>query len=63
MKALNVENAALNGRSFNEEVHELVGSIADSIKGTLSITTIVNSENYEIKALGNQRFFAFLLNF
>jgi flotillin len=35
MKTLNVENNALNGKSFNEEVQDLVGSIAGPLKGLL----------------------------
>lgn len=40
MKTLNAENEALNGQSINDEIRELVGSIADPIKGTLSTTVI-----------------------
>ena len=36
MKILNVENEALNGKSFNEEVEGLVKSIAGPVKGILA---------------------------
>ena len=36
MKTLNAENEALNGRSINEEVESLVGSIAGPVKGLLA---------------------------
>ena len=39
MKSLNVQNEALNGRSFNEEVEGLVGSVANPMKGMLVNTT------------------------
>ena len=43
MKTLNVENQALNGKSFNEELNDLVKSVAEPIKGLLSAnTTVVN---------------------
>lgn len=42
MKALNVENNALNGQSINDEVNGLVKSIAEPIKGVLSSNTIIN---------------------
>jgi hypothetical protein len=35
MKSLNVQNEALNGRSFNEEVHDLVDSTVGPAKGLL----------------------------
>jgi hypothetical protein len=35
MKTLNAENEALNGRTINEEVEGLVGSIAGPMKGLL----------------------------
>jgi uncharacterized membrane protein YqiK len=35
MKTLNAENQALNGKSFNDEVEGLVGSIAGPMKGML----------------------------
>lgn len=35
MKMLNVENQALNGRSLNEEVEDLIGSMARPMKGML----------------------------
>lgn len=41
MKTLNVENEALNGRTINAEVEDLVGSIAGPAKGLL----ISSSEN------------------
>lgn len=40
MKTLNAENQALNGKSINEEVEGLVGSVARPMKGIL-----VNTEN------------------
>jgi flotillin len=40
MKMLNAENTALNGKGFNEEVSDLVGSIAGPLKGLL-----VNTES------------------
>lgn len=42
MKALNVENNALNGQSINDEVNGLVKSIAEPIKGVLSSNTTIN---------------------
>ena len=39
MKVLNVENEALNGQSFNNEVEGLVRSIAGPVKGILSSNT------------------------
>ena len=35
MKKLDVENKALNGRSFNEEINGLVSSVAEPVKGLL----------------------------
>ena len=35
MKTLNVENQALNGQSFNDELKGLVGSVAEPMKGML----------------------------
>ena len=35
MKKLDVENKALNGRTFNEELSGLVGSVAEPVKGLL----------------------------
>jgi flotillin len=35
MKTLNAQNNALNGKSFNEEVQDLVGSVAGPLKGLL----------------------------
>lgn len=39
MKTLDVENNALNGKSFNEEVNGLVSALAEPIKGLLSNAT------------------------
>lgn len=39
MKALDVQNQALNGQSFNDEVRGLVGSVAEPMKGLLVNTT------------------------
>ena len=39
MKTLNVENQALNDRPFNDELRNLIASIADPVKGMLSTTT------------------------
>ena len=39
MKKLDVENQALNGKSFNDELRNLVASIAEPAKGLLSNTT------------------------
>lgn len=39
MKTLNVENQALNGQSFNDEINGLVKSIAEPIKGILATET------------------------
>ena len=39
MKTLNAENEALNGRSFNDELRNLVASLAGPVKGVLSTTT------------------------
>ncbi len=38
MKKLNVENQALNGKSFNSELRELISSVAEPAKGLLSNT-------------------------
>ena len=38
MKTLNAENEALNGRTINAEVEDLVGSIAGPVKGLLAST-------------------------
>jgi len=43
MKKLNVENQALNGQSFNNELRDLVASIAEPAKGLLS-----NTENVTV---------------
>lgn len=40
MKTLNVENNALNGQSFNDEIYNFVNSVAGPLKGML-----VNTEN------------------
>lgn len=39
MKVLDVENQALNGKPFNEEVEGLVKSVAGPVKGILSSNT------------------------
>ena len=39
IKTLDVENNALNGKSFNEEVNGLVAALAEPIKGLLSNAT------------------------
>ena len=39
MKKLDVENMALNGRPYNEELRDLVASIAEPAKGLLATTT------------------------
>lgn len=36
MKTLNAENQALNGKSINEEVHDLVEAVAGPVKGLLA---------------------------
>lgn len=46
MKKLDVENKALNGRTFNEEISGLVASVAEPAKGLLVNTT---TEDKEIK--------------
>lgn len=38
MKKLDVENSALNGKDFNSELHDLVKSLADPVKGLLATT-------------------------
>lgn len=43
MKKLDVENQALNGQSFNDEIRGLVSSIAEPVKGLLATTTNVNN--------------------
>lgn len=45
MKTLDVENQALNGKSFNEELNALVAAIADPVKGVLSTSTTNNTTN------------------
>ena len=42
MKTLNAENQALNGKTINEEVEGLVGSVAGPVKGLLSHTETNN---------------------
>lgn len=48
MKKLDVENQALNGKSFNDEIRGLVSSLAEPVKGLLSSTT--NVENKVVPA-------------
>lgn len=45
MKVLNVENEALNGQPFNDEVEGLVKSIAGPVKGILSSNTDSTQNN------------------
>ena len=45
MKRLNVENQALNGKSYNEEVNDLVAALTDPIKGLLAQNTTNNTTN------------------
>lgn len=45
MKSLNVQNEALNGKPFNEEVNGLVRSIFEPIKGLLSSNTTDNESS------------------
>lgn len=42
MKTLNVQNEALNGKSFNDELNQLVASVAELIKGVLATTEVVD---------------------
>ena len=49
MKTLDVENQALNGKSFNEELNALVAAIADPVKGVLSTSTTNNTTINEAK--------------
>ena len=42
MKKLDVENKALNGRSFNEEIKGLVSSVAEPVKGVLVDNSTTN---------------------
>ena len=44
MKVLNVENQALNGQSFNEEVKGLVESAVGPVKGVLATTTVAEEK-------------------
>ena len=50
MKTLDVENQALNGKSFNEELNALVAAIADPVKGVLSTSTTTNTTINEAKS-------------
>lgn len=43
MKKLNVENQALNGQPFSDEIYNLVKSIAEPIKGLLSVNNTIES--------------------
>lgn len=45
MKRLNVENEALNGKPYNEEINDLVAALADPIKGLLSQHVTNNTTN------------------
>ncbi len=45
MKTLNAENEALNKKSFNDELKDLVASIAEPIKGVLSTHETTNIHN------------------
>ena len=45
MKTLNAENEALNKKSFNDELRDLVASIAEPIKGVLSTHETTNIHN------------------
>lgn len=45
MKTLDVENNALNGKPFNDEVNGLVSAIASPVKGVLSSATTTNTTN------------------
>lgn len=45
MKKLNTENQALNGQSFNDEIRNLVASLADPVKGLLSTTVNMNNND------------------
>lgn len=48
MKTLNAENQALNGKSFNDELNNLVKSVAEPIKGLLSTnTTVVQKDDFQ----------------
>ncbi|MBR3888629.1 MAG: hypothetical protein IKJ32_05975 [Clostridia bacterium] len=47
MKKLDVENKALNGKSFNEEISGLVGSITEPAKGLL-VNNVSNEEPKKI---------------
>ena len=54
MKTLDTENQALNGKSFNEEVKNLVSSIAEPVKGLLSTNT-TNNINADSNALAEKQ--------
>ena len=54
MKTLDTENQALNGKSFNEEVKNLVSSIAGPVKGLLSTNT-TNNINADSNALAEKQ--------
>lgn len=43
MKKLDVENQAINGKPFNEELSALVSAIADPVKGIMSTSTTTNN--------------------
>lgn len=43
MKSLDVQNQALNGRTMNDEVRDLVASIAEPVKGLLSSNETTNN--------------------
>lgn len=51
MKKLDVENKALNGRSFNEELSGLVGSVVEPAKGLL----VNNAPTEEIKEIKKKK--------
>ncbi len=48
MKKLDVENKALNGKSFNEELSGLVASVAEPAKGLL-VNNVPKEEVKELK--------------
>lgn len=54
MKTLDTENQALNGKSFNEEIKNLVSSIAEPVKGLLSTNT-TNNINADSNALAEKQ--------
>ena len=51
MKKLDVENKALNGRTFNEELSGLVGSVAEPVKGLL----VNNGPTEEVKEIKKKK--------